>query len=143
MQNQIRRLAAFSNPEFYKNQAMGFSTKGVPRIIQCCSDTDDYVCLPRGLKDKLISLLDESGITYEVNDKKQVGYAVNVEFNGNLYQEQERAVKRMLQYDYGILGAATGFGKTVIGAYLISQRKVNALVLVHNREIMKNWIDDF
>src|SRR5665647_1158882 len=49
----------------------------------------------------------------------------------------------MLQYDYGILGAATGFGKTVIGAYLISQLKVNTLVLVHNREIMKNWIDDF
>lgn len=141
--NRLRRLAAFSNPEFYKNQAMGFSTKGVPRIIQCGSDTDDYICLPRGLKDKLISLLDESGITYEVNDKKHVGHAVNVGFAGNLYQEQERAVNRMLKYDYGILGAATGFGKTVIGAYLISQRKVNALVLVHNREIMKNWIDDF
>lgn len=27
MQNQIRRLAAFNNPEFYKNQAMGFSTQ--------------------------------------------------------------------------------------------------------------------
>lgn len=141
--NRFRRLAAFSNPEFYKNQAMGFSTNGVPRIIQCGSDTDDYVCLPRGLKDKLIGLLDESGITYKVNDKKQMGHVINVQFNGSLYPEQEKAAKCMLQYDYGILGAATGFGKTVIGAYLISQRKVNTIILVHNREIMKNWIDDF
>ncbi|MDD3705692.1 MAG: DEAD/DEAH box helicase family protein [Clostridiaceae bacterium] len=141
--NRFRRLAAFSNPEFYKKLAMGFSTSGVPRIIHCGSDTDDYVCLPRGLKDKLISLLDESGITYKVNDKKQTGYTINVEFTGNLYPEQEKAAKSMLQYDYGILGAATGFGKTVIGAYIIAQRKVNTIVLVHNREIMKNWIDDF
>lgn len=56
---------------------------------------------------------------------------------------QQIAADIMLRYDYGILGAATGFGKTAIGAYLIANRKVNSLVLVHNREIMKNWIDDF
>ncbi len=49
----------------------------------------------------------------------------------------------MLNYDYGILGAATAFGKTVVGAYLVAQRKVNTLVLVHNKEIMNNWIEDF
>lgn len=140
--NRFRRLAAFSNPEFYKNQAMGFSTYGIPRIIQCGSDMDGYVCLPRGCEDQLVSLLDDSDISYKLVDKKQLGYKINVEFTGNLFPEQEKAVQNMLQYDYGILGAATGFGKTVIGAYLISALKVNTLVLVHNREIMKNWCDD-
>ncbi|NLB40792.1 MAG: DEAD/DEAH box helicase, partial [Clostridiales bacterium] len=122
---------------------MGFSTHGIPRIIHCGSDTDDYICLPRGLEAKLISLLDESGIAYKITDEKQIGNKIKVEFIGTLYPEQEKAATSMLQYDYGILGAATGFGKTVIGAYLIAQRKVNALVLVHNREIMKSWINDF
>ena len=130
--NQFRRLAAFSNPEFYKKQAMGFSTNGIPRIIHSGSDTDEYVCLPRGLEDKMVALLDESDITYKLTDEKQTGNKVNVEFIGILYPEQEKAATSMLQYDYGILGAATGFGKTVIGAYLIAQRKVNALVLVQN-----------
>lgn len=141
--NQFRRLAAFSNPEFYKNQAMGFSTNGIPRIIQCGSDTADYVCLPRGCEDRLLELLTESNIQFYIEEKKQTGRAVHVEFTGELYSEQERAASRMLAYDYGILGAATGFGKTVIGAYLIAKCKVNALVLVHNREIMKNWVNDF
>lgn len=141
--NQFRRLAAFSNPQFYKNQAMGFSTKGIPRIIQCGCDTLAYVCLPRGCKTKLLSLLKESGILYHIVDKTQKGKKIQVEFAGKLYAEQKKAADKMLQYDYGILGAATGFGKTVIGAYLIAECKVNALVLVHNREIMKNWINDF
>lgn len=141
--NRFRRLAAFSNPEFYKNQAMGFSTNNILRIIQCGSDIDSYICLPRGCEEKLIQLINDSDIPYKMNDKRQLGYEIDVEFKGILYPEQEKAAKSMLAFDYGILGAATGFGKTVIGAYLIAQLKVNTLILVHNREIMKNWIDDF
>ena len=48
----------------------------------------------------------------------------------------------MLFYENGVLSAATAFGKTVVGAYLISQRKVNTLILVHTVEIMHNWIRD-
>ncbi len=33
IQNQVRRLAAFSNPEFYKNQAIGFSNYKESRYI--------------------------------------------------------------------------------------------------------------
>lgn len=36
LQNQIRRLAAFSNPEYYKNQAMGFGTRGTVKSILVC-----------------------------------------------------------------------------------------------------------
>lgn len=140
--NRLRRLSAFHNPEFYKKQAMGFSTFETPRIIQCGSDTNEYVCLPRGCKEKLIQLLDESNVPYYTRDKKQEGHKISVEFNGELFPEQEKAVEKMLEYDYGILGAATGFGKTVIGAYLIASLHVNTLILVHNREIMKNWLDD-
>lgn len=49
----------------------------------------------------------------------------------------------MLAQDTGVLCAATAFGKTAVGAYLVAQRKVNTLVLVHNAEIMKNWLEDF
>lgn len=44
LQNQIRRLAAFSNPEYYKNQAMGFGTRGKARIISCSRDIEQYLC---------------------------------------------------------------------------------------------------
>ena len=48
----------------------------------------------------------------------------------------------MLRYENGILHAATAFGKTAVGAYLIAARKTNTLILVHNKEIMNNWVED-
>ena len=62
MQNQIRRLAAFSNPEFYKNQAMGFSTQGTARIISCSQDIDNYICIRRGCEENFIERLTDANI---------------------------------------------------------------------------------
>lgn len=143
MQNQLRRMAAFSNPEFYKKQAMGFAVRGIPRIISCSTDIDHYICLPRGCGEKLIGTLKESDITYNLDDKRQNGNAIDVSFKGKLYPEQIQAAEKMLANDIGVLHAATAFGKTAVGAYLVSERKVNTLVLVHNTEIMKNWVEDF
>lgn len=33
-----------------------------------------------------------------------------------------------------------GFGKTVLGAYLIAERKCNTLVLVHRKELLDQWV---
>ena len=33
LQNAIRRLAAYSNPRFFQNLALGFSTRETPRIV--------------------------------------------------------------------------------------------------------------
>ena len=142
IQNRMRRLAAFSNPEYYKKQAMGFSTRGTPRIVYCGYDEGEYICLPRGCKEKLEAGLEISGIGYDIQDLRQYGKHIAVDFKGRLYTEQESAAEKMLEYENGVLGAATAFGKTVVGAYMIAERKVNTLILVHNREIMMNWIED-
>ncbi len=47
----------------------------------------------------------------------------------------------MLSHDTGVLSATTAFGKTVIAAWLIAKRGVNALVLVHRRQLQEQWID--
>lgn len=140
--NSLRRLAAFSNPEFYRQQAMGFSTWKTPRIIACHHETNSYIGIPRGKYEYLVELLSQSGIPYEERDEREPGKTLNVSFNGQLYPIQQAAAEKMLAWDNGILSAATAFGKTAVGAFLIAERKVNTLILVHNREIMKNWVDD-
>lgn len=39
----------------------------------------------------------------------------------------------------GVLSATTAFGKTVIGAYLIGERKTNTLILVHSSALLAQW----
>ncbi|MCD7808956.1 MAG: DEAD/DEAH box helicase family protein [Erysipelotrichaceae bacterium] len=140
--NQMKRLASYPNSEFYIMQNMGKNVFGIPRIINCVSKMDNYLCLPRGCKEKLLSSLEESQIIYTIDDKRNFGRNIKVTFNGQLRHEQQEAVDSLLHYDNGILNAATGFGKTVVASYLIAQRKVNTLILVHRKQLLQNWIDE-
>ena len=142
VQNSLRRLAAFSNPNYFKQMNMGYSVYGVPRIINCAYDDAGYICLPRGKQEELEQLLKSVNVKYQLTNLCQVGKPIDVTFNGCLYPEQQAAVDELLKYDYGILHAATAFGKTVVGAYVVAERKVNTLILVHNREILNNWVKD-
>jgi superfamily II DNA or RNA helicase len=138
--NTLKRLAAFRNPEFYKAQAMRLSTYQKPRIISCSDETEQYLCLPRGLEDEVSELLADCDVNVEWIDKVNAGRGINVTFNGVLRAEQQQASNALLFYNNGILSATTAFGKTVIGAYLITERKVNTLVLVHRTNLLSQWI---
>lgn len=140
--NVFRRLASFRNPLYYRNRAMGFSVKGISRIISCYTEDDAYIGIPRGKRAQMFDLLKQAGIAFHYEDIRHDGQVLSVRFAVNLYPEQQKAADAMLQHDIGILQAATAFGKTAVGAYLIAARKVNTLILVHNREIMNNWVDD-
>ncbi len=141
-QNMLRRMASFQNPAFFRNVAMGYSIKGISRILCCYQDIDGYIALPRGKWEQMQSCMEAAGISVEITDERQRGRTIQVNFQGTLYSEQMMAAQAMLAHDTGMLSAATAFGKTAVSAYMIAERKVNTLILVHNREIMKNWVED-
>lgn len=141
LRNRLIRLAAFQNPEFYKAQAMRLSTYGKPRIVSCCEEFPKHLALPRGCLDDLISLLGELKIRAEIKDERVIGQPVSLSFQGLLRPEQQLAADQLLQHDIGVLSASTAFGKTVIGAWMIAQRQVNTLVIVHRRQLMDQWVE--
>src|SRR5262249_136697 len=69
--NQIKRLAAFQNPEFYKKQSMRLSTALTPRVISCAEDLPQFIGLPRGCQDSVEELLRGYGVALEVEDKRE------------------------------------------------------------------------
>jgi superfamily II DNA or RNA helicase len=140
LRNRLVRLAAFQNPEFYRAQAMRFSTFDKPRIISCAEDFPKHIGLPRGCLDEIIDLLETHNIKPEVIDERFSGNPIKIDFQGKLRPDQQVAADAMLKKDTGVLAATTGFGKTVIAAYLIAKRKVNTLVLVHRSQLLDQWI---
>ncbi len=137
--NILQRFAAFKNPEFYKYQAMRMSTFGKPRIISCCDHFKNYLALPRGCEDDVNHLLKKYMVKLNQVDETNPGNSINIQFNGALRKEQQDAVDALAEHDDGVLSAATAFGKTVVGARLISLRKVNTLVLVHRQQLLSQW----
>lgn len=139
VRNQLLRLAAFRNPDFYRAQAMRLPIYNKPRIICTAEEREGYLALPRGCEPSLTVLLDSAGAAYEISDKTNPGRPIRIQFKGSLRQEQQTAADAILEHDIGVLSAATGFGKTVIAAYLIAQRKINTLVLVHTQALLNQW----
>lgn len=142
IQNQIRRLSAFDNPIFYKNHNLGFSNWNQPRVIYLGEDINDYIKIPRGLLETLLNKCHSSNIEYEIVDKREKGKPINVSFTGKLRDEQLTAASDLLNYDNGVLNAATAFGKTVVSSYLISQRKVNTLIIMQSVSLIDQWVDE-
>ena len=141
LRNRLLRLAAFQNPEFYKAQAMRLSTYDKPRIIACAEDHPHHIGLPRGCLDEVRQTLDDLGIRPVVRDERCAGRPLDVSFHGELRPEQAAAARAMLAHETGVLAATTAFGKTVVAAWLIAQRGVNTLVLVHRRQLLDQWVE--
>ena len=137
--NAIKRLAAFKNPEFFRAQAMRMPIYDKPRVICCAELTDEYVALPRGCENALREMLENVGVDYEIEDKTGRGSAIPVSFVGELREEQLPAAAALIGNDTGVLSATTAFGKTVIASYLISQRKISTLILVHTGALLTQW----
>lgn len=141
LQNQIRSMAAFDNPIFYKNKRLGYSNYYNFSAVYMGKDVDGYIDIPRGLRDTLILSVKEAGIEYEIEDHREKGRPIRVSFHGDLRIQQELAAHRLLAYDHGVLSAATAFGKTVVCSYLISERKVNTLILLQSKELLEQWVE--
>lgn len=140
LRNRLIRLAAFQNPEFYQAQSMRMSTFGKPRVISCCEDFPKHLGLPRGCVDELLGLLASLQIRISLTDERYAGTGLDVKFQGALRDEQQHATDTLLQHEMGVLSASTAFGKTVVAAYLIAQRRVNTLVIVHRRQLLDQWV---
>ena len=139
--NHLKRIAAFKNPEFYSKQALRLSTYAIPRIISCFDITNEYLAMPRGCEDATRSFLNDNAVTYTITDKTNHGNKISVSFQGEEREEQLEAINALSPYTNGILHATTAFGKTVTAAAIIARKKVNTLILVHSKALLKQWHD--
>jgi hypothetical protein len=138
--NQIKRLAAFQNPEFYKKQSLRLSTALTPRVIASAVELPEHVALPRGCVTELEQLLREHDSALVVDDQRCDGKPLDVTFQGQLTAVQKKAGRALLRDDIGVLVAPPGVGKTVIGTYLIAARSRSTLVLVHRQPLLDQWV---
>lgn len=139
LMNQLVRLAAFQNPEFYKKQAMRMSTMGIPRILTCAEERSHHLVLPRGCLPELEDLCREHRIALRLEDKRDDGTPLELAFQGELTPLQRQAAENLLANDFGVFVAPPGVGKTVVGIHAIAARARSTLVLVERKPLLEQW----
>ncbi|MGC2028917.1 MAG: DEAD/DEAH box helicase family protein [Steroidobacteraceae bacterium] len=138
--NQLKRLAVFQNPEFYKKQRMRLSTATTARIISCAEELPQYISLPRGCLSAAERLLNEHRITLKIEDERHPGSPLELKFSGELTIVQSEAAQALLEHDTGVFVGPPGIGKTVLGTYLVAQRACSTLIIVHRKPLLEQWV---
>ena len=141
LRNELIRLAAFPNPEFFQAQALRLPIFNVPRVICCHEALPQHIGLPRGVLQAVLDVFSRWGIDAEVRDERFPGVRIKVKFKGELRPGQRVALRALHAHDTGVLAASTAFGKTVLAAKMIAERKVNTLILVHSRQLLDQWLE--
>ena len=104
------------------------------------SSDKKIIWTPRGYLWYIKKWLNQEGYKIKIDDRTLRLPYLNIGFNGTLRDYQELAVNEMVtRYPQGILEAATGAGKTVMGCGIIARRKQPTLIIVHNKELLYQW----
>lgn len=137
----LKRLASFTNPKFYELQKlrMPIFYKTTPRIISCFEEDDRFLILPRGCMEKIKEICEKSNVKLVIKDNRELGEKTDYQFIGKLNTKQENVKSQLLEHETGVLCATTGFGKTVIGAKIISELKTNTLIIVNRNNLLEQW----
>jgi superfamily II DNA or RNA helicase len=139
LKNRLLRLSAFKNKQFHIAQAMGRSVWDIPRIIVKGDFSAQYFGIPRGCYSSVLDMLAANSIELLVDDVRSKGKVIDTVFKGELRADQVIAFNKMIEHDNGTLIAPPAFGKTVLGAAVIAHRKVNTLIVVHRKTLVRQW----
>lgn len=124
----LKHLASLRNPEFYKRQRLRLSTWSTPRLVRCYEKEPGRLHLPRGLVERVEALLADYVTKLDLEDQRPDRDRVEISFRGRLTPAQGAALERLIPHDHGVLVAATGSGKTVVGCAVIAHHQVPTLV---------------
>jgi len=136
----IDRLT-FPNPAYLEAERMGRWLGNLDEYLCCYESTRSGLILPRGYTRQLIGLCQRYGVEYDIDDQRRVLPEVDFMFQGVLRPFQTEAVRDILKGDFGTTSAPTGSGKTVMALYVIAECRQPALIIVHTKELLYQWID--
>jgi len=137
----VKQYLTMPNPKFSEAEKMSRSTRNIDRELKFYQGRIDGLVCPRGCATKLYHLCQQHGEDIQIIDNRRTLDPVDFTFAGSLRELQQQAVNDVLSSDHGLLEAGTGAGKSIMALSLIAQRKQPALVIVHTKELVSQWID--
>ncbi|RLI66833.1 MAG: hypothetical protein DRO67_00220 [Candidatus Asgardarchaeum californiense] len=139
--NLIKKRLTFDNPKYVQAKRNGrFIPRSVPPTLEFYKERGSALMVPRGMCGFVCKTI---GVDPKYVKDFTVCDPINIQFKGKLRDYQEKAVQDVLGRRYGILEAGTGSGKTIMGIAVATKRSTKTLVIVHNRELLLQWIERF
>ena len=137
----LRDNLNFVNSDYIIKKRLGKSTYRTEAYFKMLEELRDAVVVPRGFAGKLLRYCKEKNLPFEIVDERIKLSEVNFSFKASLFLHQEEVLNTTAKKDMGVIVSPPGSGKTIIGLAIITQKKQPALIIVHRKQILEQWIE--
>ncbi|GAA3592569.1 DEAD/DEAH box helicase family protein [Flavivirga amylovorans] len=139
--NFLKDELNFSNPEYFIKKKTNKSTWSTERYFKFIEETENEIIIPRGFIGKLIRYCKQQKIDFKFLDERKKLQTVLFSPNLTLRPHQNKAIEIVTKKDLGVITAPPGSGKTVIGLKIIAEKQQPALIVVHRKQLLEQWIE--
>ncbi len=138
--NALKQISPCPNPKWEQVEKYKRSRRRnfQPEMLDYYERENGVLILPRGYINHLLSRMAPS--PYMLVDRTRMLDPVTFDFRATLHPYQVQAVRDLTARRFGVLEAPPGAGKTVIALNIIARRAQPALVVVHTKELMYQWL---
>ena len=131
----------FANSEYQVKKNINKNTFGIKRYFKLLNETSESIVIPRGFIGRLLRFCKEQQIEYQLEDQRRKTEPVSFKGSIELREYQLPAQQAAAKKDFGIIVAPPGSGKTVISLAIIKDKQQPALILVHRKQLVDQWIE--
>ena len=137
----LKEQLNFFNTEYLTKKRLGMSLYQVQKYFRLIDESPKTVSLPRGFLSKLLRFLYENDIKYEIVYVTPKLPDVKFKSGVKLRDMQPEMVEAAMHEKQGVIVAPPGSGKTMMGIDLIARHHKPALVLVHRKQLLDQWVE--
>ena len=139
--NFLKEELNFINTEFIVKKKMGKNTFRMERYFKFIEETTTDIVIPRGFIGRLLRYCRENKIEFDFKDERRKLKEIPFSFDSILRGYQQPVIHNVSKKDLGVIVAPPGSGKTIMGLYIIAQKKQPALIITHRKQIAEQWIE--
>ena len=137
----LRDNLNFLNSDYIIKSKIGKSTYKTEKYFKLIDENNDQVEIPRGFVSKLVKFCKETNIPFDIVDERMKMDEVNLKSKIKLYDYQDEALEILDKKDFGVIVAPPGSGKTIMGLELITRKQQPALIIVHRKQLLDQWVE--
>jgi len=139
--NFLKEELNIVNPEYFIKKKTGKSTWKTKRNFKYIEESEDEVIIPRGFVGRLIRYCKQEKFDFEFFDKRKKLPVSSFSTQLTLRSHQNTALLAASKKDFGVISAPPGSGKTIIGLKIIAEKQQPALIIVHRKQLLEQWIE--
>lgn len=137
---ELLNTLTYKNPDYYQKMNLGLSVWSTPKVVKTYSIVDDKLAILRGEYGKVRRFIKE-----DVKPTHPPHQPINLRYVNNdfeLDEFQNKAVASILGCRQGVVHAVTSAGKSLIIIKAICERNLPALIVVHRKTLMQQFLED-